>query len=261
MLLCIRVIDAEGNTVAIARGEEEVSLVLSREYAQGDTIYLETSEKETHVWLQLDDAMGQSLVLMKKFIAYKIPFGKDKRCLSPKAFSGSRHLLHVRKAKKYELAAYRNLAVNVYDHDQNTFCFPHASTNAGSDGVFGPRNAIDGVTVNCCHGEWPYASWGINKNPDAKLKLDFGRSVAIDRVIMYIRADFPHDNWWQEVTVTCSDGDEMKWNLKKTDKGQEFEFETRTVSWLEISNLSVAEEESPFPALSQIEVYGVDVNA
>lgn len=36
----------------------------------------------------------------------------------------------------------------------------------------------------------------------------FRTEVEIDRIILYIRADFPHDNWWKKVTVTFSDGEE-----------------------------------------------------
>lgn len=67
-------------------------------------------------------------------------------------------------------------------------------------------NAIDGITAAACHGEWPYESWGINQRADAAIKLEFGRTVEADRIILYTRADYPHDNWWKKATVTFSDG-------------------------------------------------------
>lgn len=63
-------------------------------------------------------------------------------------------------------------------------------------------NAIDGVTENRSHGEWPYASWGINRQDDAKIRLDFGRPVEVDTIVLYTRADFPHDNWWVDGRIT-----------------------------------------------------------
>lgn len=36
---------------------------------------------------------------------------------------------------------------------------------------------------------------------DAAMKLDFGRPVLADRIVLYTRSDFPHDNWWQQVTI------------------------------------------------------------
>ena len=116
--------------------------------------------------------------------------------------------------------------MNVNDTHENTTCFPHAFANVETRGeaVFAAKNAIDGVTANECHGESPYDSWGINRNPDAEMTLDFGREVEVDRIILYIRADFPHDNWWKKVTVTFSDGEEKEFSLKKTGCGQEFTF-------------------------------------
>ena len=42
----------------------------------------------------------------------------------------------------------------------------------------------------------------------------------------------------------------------KTDRCQYFAIAPRTVQWLTFDNLIKAEDESPFPALTQIEVYG-----
>ena len=72
----------------------------------------------------------------------------------------------------------------------------------GGEAVFAARNAIDGVTANLSHGKWPYESWGINQQDDAQMTLDFGRPVDIDKIVLYTRADFPHDNWWESVTFT-----------------------------------------------------------
>ena len=47
---------------------------------------------------------------------------------------------------------------------------------------------------------------GINQQLDAALKIEFGREVLLDKVILTLRADFPHDNYWQQVTLKFSDG-------------------------------------------------------
>ncbi len=261
-MLCLKVIDKNQISVAVGRGEREVNLVVSREYEEGDRIFLEVSQKPCYVWLQVDDALGKSLVYVKEDIQYKVPFGEQRINLSPKVFSGKRHLIHVREAYEFEWKAYRNLAWNVNDQHENSMFFPHASANVETRGeaVFAAKNAIDGVTANHCHGEWPYESWGINRNPDARMKLDFGREVEVDRLIAYLRADFPHDNWWERATVTFSNGESMELSLKKTDEGQEFLFDPKRISWLELSHLIASGEPSPFPALTQLEVYGTDVN-
>ena len=109
--------------------------------------------------------------------------------------------------------------------------------------------SIDGVTTGCCHGEWLYASWGINRDPNAALTLDFRRDVTIDRIVIYLRADFPHDNWWKSALLTFSDGRDMELNFSKTGAAQEFTFEPKTIRKPEFSHLIKAETESPFPNL------------
>ena len=91
------------------------------------------------------------------------------------------------------------------------------------------------------------------------IRLDFGRTVETDRIILYTRADFPHDNWWTEATFTFSDGSTMKVNMEKSALPHEFTFEKKKISWLEMSNMIKADDPSPFPALSQLEVYGTDL--
>ncbi len=51
-------------------------------------------------------------------------------------------------------------------------------------------------------------------------------------------------------------GSTVTGNLQKLAGGQTISFEKRTVTWVEVKNLIKAETESPFPALTQIEVYG-----
>ena len=91
---------------------------------------------------------------------------------------------------------------------------------------------------------------------DACFKLDFGRMVETDKIVLYTRADFPHDNWWTQVTLTFSDGSSIDWKLEKSRFGHVLEFDKKQISSLELSHLIKADDPSPFPALSQIEVYG-----
>ena len=170
-MLCIKVIDKNGLTINVRRDENEVHLPLFHEYQEGDQIIIEVSDTPVFAWLQLDDALGRSLVYLTGDLWYKIPFGEKRINLSPKAFAGGRHLLTLKKARDFEVSAYRNLAFNVNDCHENSTCFPHASANVETRGeaVFAAKNAIDGVTAATCHGEWPYASWGINRDPNAAL--------------------------------------------------------------------------------------------
>ena len=71
----IKVIDAQGRTKFVDSGEDMVSLVVTSEYQEGDRIAFETSQQNIHVWLQVDDALGASLVYVTDNVNYKIPQG------------------------------------------------------------------------------------------------------------------------------------------------------------------------------------------
>lgn len=210
--------------------------------------------------MQLDDAKGSSLVYLTGKVQYVIRFGEKRVNTSPKVFSGNRHVISVRKAMEEEKQNYRNLSENVWDQHGEVHCYPHASANVETRGesVFAAKNAIDGVRANLSHGEWPYESWGINRREDAVMKLDFGREIETNKLVMYLRSDFPHDNWWEKATVKFSDGSSMVLSLKKTNRGQAFSYAPKKICWLELCELIKADDPSPFPALTQIEVYGRD---
>ena len=91
---------------------------------------------------------------------------------------------------------------------------------------------------------------------DAALKLDFGRPVLADKIVLYTRSDFPHDNWWQQVMIRFSDGSEQEFCLEKSSRAHVLPIPEKEIIWLELCNLIKPEDPSPFPALSQIEVYG-----
>lgn len=257
-VLALKVLDQNGKTICVSSGEDNVSLVCTAEYSEGDRIVLETSEKNIHVILQVDDAMGPAFVHITGNVSYKIPFGEKRICYSPKAFYGNRHYLYAKVAREDEIRAYRNLALNVYDQHGETNCYPHAAANVETRGesVFAARNAIDGVCENRSHGEWPYESWGINRQDDAEMTVDFGQEIEADKIVLYTRSDFPHDNWWTQVTLTFSDGTSIKWDLEKTSLPHVLKMERKRITWVKLSNLIKSEDPSPFPALSQIEVYG-----
>lgn len=261
MELCMKILDADMNTRAVSRGVDEVNLVYTQEYRPEDRIILEISGEPAYIWIQFDDALGRSLVYVTGNVTYTVPFGEKRINLSPKAFYGSKHLLCARAARDFEIDIYRNLAFNVCDQHHIENCYPHASANVETRGesVFAARNAIDGVTVNTCHGEWPYQSWGIHMQKDARIKLDFGRTVEIDRIVLYTRADFPHDNWWKSASFSFSDGSTLEMKMEKSALPHETDFPPKQVSWLEMGQMVKAEGPSPFPALTQIEVYGREV--
>lgn len=257
----IKILDEVGNVKEAVNGIDEAILVFSKEYEEGDKIVIRSSEINTYFVVQIDDAMGYSFIyLTENEAVYNIPFEEKRIALSPKVFYGSMHVLSIRVARKEEIEVYKNLALNVIDNQTIKGVYPHASANVETRGeaVFAARNAINGNHENHSHGRWPYESWGIGMREDAEFKLEFGRKVITDKIILYTRSDFPHDNWWTQVTFKFSDGSELISKLEKSDRAHIIEFPKKEIEWLTFGDLIKADDPSPFPALSQIEVYGVE---
>lgn len=256
----IAVLGADGTVKCADTAQGFASLVYTEEYQPGDRIVITPPAGDHYVWLQVDEVLGASLVYLTGEVTYAVPFGPLRLNLSPKAFTGSSHYLFLREADPEQLRQHRNLAVNVCDQHNVQNLYPHASANVETRGeaVFFACNAIDGICENRNHGIWPYQSWGINRQADAQLMVDFGRDVVADKVVLFIRADFPHDSWWTEITLHFSDGTDLVWPLEKNRFGQTLTFLPKTIRWIKLDTLIKADDPSPFPALTQLEVYGTD---
>ena len=257
----IRVISADGRVKGADAAPGFASLVFTEEYQPGDRIVITPPSGSHHVWLQVDEVLGSSLVYLTGELVYTIPFDQLRLNLPPKAFTGDRHYLFIREAYPDQVRQYRNLAVNVSDQHNAVHLYPHASANVETRGeaVFFACNAIDGICENRNHGTWPYQSWGINRQADAQLTVDFGREVEVDKIVMFIRADFPHDSWWTQATLRFSDGTDLIWPLEKDRFGQVLTFPKKQIRWVSIGALIKADDPSPFPALTQLEVYGTEL--
>lgn len=262
MDLSIKILNKLNEVRAELSSQDEVRLVFKEEYNEGDKIVIETSKANTYLIVQVDDAMDKSFVyITENKVEYSIPFGEKKIAMSPKTFYGNRHLLFVRLARKEEVDVYKNLACSAIDQQNMVGLYPHASANIETRGeaVFSASNAINGNCQNKSHGKWPDESWGIGMRDDAQLKVEFGRTVLVDKIHLYTRADFPHDNWWTSVTFNFSDGSRVVAPLEKSDKAHVITFDEREIEWITFDNLIKADDPSPFPALSQIEVYGKEI--
>lgn len=258
ILIKLKIVDRDGNVKKENIGESEVNLVYTEKYEEGDAITLEVSDINEYYYIQFDEVKGKSFVYITGDVTYQIPFGEKRLNCSPKAFEGDLHLLYAKKTFKDERMNYRILSENVWDQHGEVNCFPHASANIETRGesVFAALNAIDGVIATESHGIWPYESWGINKRDDAKWKLEFGHPVSMEKLVVYTRADFPHDSWWKNVTITFSDGTKEVLELKKGGDAQIYCICKCNIEWIELSELIKGDDLSPFPALTQLQVYG-----
>jgi len=254
-------VENDSEVIAESSGISEVTLVYKPEYKPGDSIAVENDKPGVHIILSLDDAMAPAFVyLSKERYSLPVPFDEKRISYSPRAFIGTDHVIYARLATDEEIKVRKNLAFNPYDGHENQSLYPHAQANVETRGesVFAARNAIDGYKANHDHGPWPFQSWGINRNPEAEIEILFGREVIIDQAIIYLRADFPHDAWWERVTIDFSDGTYHESSLQKTSEGQIINFSPKTVQWVLLHNLIKADDPSPFPALTQIEFYGTE---
>ncbi len=260
--ISLEAIDWMGRVKAGDTDPDQAILAFEDVYEEGDQIRIRVPQTDRHYVIRIDGAMEEALVYMtRKELLYRIPFGEKKKSYGTQPFGGDRHYCSVRPAEEDEVRRRRNLAQNVMDQHGDHGCFPHASANVETRGesVFAARNAIDGILANRSHGSWPYSSWGINRQKDAWLLLDFGRPVDIDEIVLWTRADFPHDNWWEQARLQFSDGSEELIRMEKSRKPHRFAIVKKAITWIRLADLVQSEDPSPFPALTQIQVFGRDI--
>ncbi|MDR1382521.1 MAG: hypothetical protein LBJ67_01540 [Planctomycetaceae bacterium] len=164
-----------------------------------------------------------------------------------------------------EQNVYRNLALNPGATDvksnEKTANFPAASSNSVYKSLkeFAASNCLDGKMDNKGHGA-KFPSWGPDNLSEKSLwwQVDFGKPVKADQIAIVIRADFPHDTYWKECTIECSNGFTKKIALRRTTDKQIFTFPVQdNVTWLRLTNF-VPEQENVWAALTEVEVYGID---
>lgn len=259
-MLTIFVKDSNGAIKASATAPSGVTLVYEQEYQPGDCLCL-TGDTGSYVVAQLEDSIAPAFGILQGDFCLPVPFGEKRARYSPKNFMGNLHLLTARLATEEEILRYRNLAANPLDSHENSGLFPHAFANVETRGesVFAAPNAINENHANRGHGPWPYESWGINQQRDAQITVEFGRPVEIDKVSITLRAHFPHDSWWTQGTLRFSDGSSFTPHFVKSDQPQYFALEPRTITWVTLGELiKTTEDDSPFPALTQLEVWGTN---
>ena len=254
----LKVINKAGEELAYLK-DNNIDFVYNREYTEGDKIIIHKTDTE-FLALQLDETLAESIIYIPTgTVEFEIPFGELKRGYAPEAFSGESHRIKVYEPDDEVKYGTRLLSLNSHDRRGQKRYFPHSYANlvTREDVCFFERNAIDGVTENHGHGDYPYHSWAGGAREDLEYYIDFGADIEVDRLVFYLRADFPHDTYWKSVNVKLDDGSEYTANFEKTDEGQELVLPeavtTRTVHLTKFKQASI-----PFSwaALTQVQVYG-----
>lgn len=248
-----------GEVIASTHGEREAQLLYQGEYQQGDAIRFMTDYQ--YAVVQIDQAVKPARVYLPQCeFTFRLPLeGINPAVYAPGAFTGNMHLCSVKQDLDN---SYRNLACNPADQRGDVTCYPHATANVETrdESWFCARNTIDGEHIACGHGPWPFGSWGIGARTDAELTLDFGRTVEVNKMVLYLRADFPHDAYWIQGTVSLDDGCEVTFPLEGVDGPQVIDLAGKHhIRTLKLHKLIKCDNPSAFPALRQIEVYGMDV--
>ncbi len=239
-------------------GESDVQLYYRGRYKPEDEIRVACDTP--YIELQVDQAMMPArLYVPSGEMVYRLPLSGDgPDAYPPAAFAKSQHVLSLRPDPR---RGYRNLALNPADQRGESRAYPHiwANVETRDESVFAARNVIDGLRIANGHGKWPYQSWGIGARTDAFITLDFGREVLADEMVLYLRADFPHDAWWVEATVVLSDGASLTFPLEGLEGPQRVALGgTHRVSWIRLERLLKCDKPSAYPSLRQWEVWGQD---
>lgn len=262
--LTIEILNESNVTKSKFFGHEEALLSYEKRYQEGDKIHFTNISENKYLVIKIDDGLKESLIyLIGSTLEFLIPFDEQAKPYSKNTFKGIKHNISMRFAKEHEVYAYRDIAENVMDKRGETTYYPHATANVETrnESVFAARNVIDGCTDTQSHGSWPYQSWGTDQREDAQIKIDFGRKVEVDKIALYLRADYPHDTYWNYIKVEFSDGSNKVVEPVKLCEAQCFEFDKKIITWIKLSNFKKAEEEIDFAALTEIQIYGNDIKS
>lgn len=290
MSVTIEQVNGQGAVVAMATGEQEAVLVTPG-YSEGDRLVFRSDDAK-FVSVNVHPEVHEAIVyLTAGTFDFPIPQGQALRGFKEGTFEGEQTVT-LRVTKEEELKTYRNLCLNPLDYrvesevvDPNApewsnpndsqamengeiVAFPHVYANrvTRNEGCFYARNAIDGIAEPNGHGNYPYHSWGGAVHEDLTLAVYFGRPVEVDKLVLWLRADYAledgkeHDTFWHTALVELSDGFKEEIKPVKSNQGQEFCFGKHTTEWLKLSRLDPLQHDGSlnFAALTQIELWGTD---
>ena len=209
MIIC-SIKDKDGNVLAEYRGEQ-IDVLYNMSYEPNDKA--EVSFNSDFVRVTFDESQKESIVYVPEHkLVYEFPYGNQLLAYDRISWQKTSHRIRISEVGEEEAYGSRELALNSLDTTQNICMYPHAVASfvTRNEPVFEARNAIDGVIENSLHGEYPYHSWSAGAKMDMDFVLDFGAKVKVEKIVFYLRADFPHDTYWDSLHVRFDDDTKVK---------------------------------------------------
>ncbi len=257
-MLEVKIVSSSGE-VKFSVKDNRIDAIYNGEYCQGDKIVISKKDAE-YLAVKLDETLEESIVFSPlSSIEYPIPFGDLRAGYDDNAFMGKEHRIIVYEPEDEVKYSKRKISLNSHDIRGQKKYFPHAYANLVTREAvcFYERNAIDGVTTNDGHGSYPYHSWAGGAREDLEYFIDFGTQVEVEKLVFFLRADFPHDTYWKSLDVEFDDKTCYTANFIKTGDGQELIIpEKKLTRTIHLTNFKQAELPFSWAALSQVEVYG-----
>jgi len=129
-----------------------------------------------------------------------------------------------------------------------------ASSECRDKPCFRGLNVINGRKENTGHGP-KFPSWGPEQEEAPWINIDFGGTVETEKIVICLRAQFPHDGYWAEGVLEFSDRSTVPVEFKKTGDAQVFTFPRRKTKFVKLRDLKWAQENT-WCALTEFEVWG-----
>lgn len=240
---------------------QSVALVLGTSFTSGKKIKITMPEGEKYLAVTIGNGVKEAIVYVPDGVyEYTVPSGLN--AIFPSNFAtGAKMTVRIPTAQ--ELITRRNLALNPYDSTAtSTKSYPHViCNNQYNTTEFGARCAIDGFTTNTGHGYYPQQSWGpkdVVKATD-HFTIDFGRSVLVNEIVIYLRGDFGHDAYFSTIVVQFSDGSSEVIKPTRTRDGQKFTFSAKETTSVKLTGfVTDTSKGGPWTGLAEVEVYGLE---
>ncbi|HIZ55360.1 MAG TPA: hypothetical protein H9671_04035 [Firmicutes bacterium] len=269
--LTITYLDDFGLEDETVTGKGLVRMNREQPFYLGETIRVTLPEGEHYFFFNMDSRLEEALIYCPDGVfEYKISAETQNTWPITANTDSLRQYQHpvitARLATEEELKTERNLALNPYDltnPSANAASYPHASAsncyNNGVQSEFAARNAIDGYRVNGGHGTYPVQSWGPDQNQENLwFTVDFGHEVNLNRIVLTIRADFPHDVNFPSAVLEFSDGTTQEITIECTAEPQEFQIEGGKVT-TSITFKDMKTDSTGWAAFTEVEAFGVPV--